>query len=256
MIRKRCHYITLFEILIVMAIIALISGLAAIGIDKALVTQRFENEAGAIVNDLRLAQELMMVLDADVHVKFSSDDNRKGIEYWLEMDTQIDESLQRLITKKKPVLTTIRGVFFEGDASDQQIEGMLDLKFLSKGAVMTKGVVRVSISGDDHPPKDALESFICLTGYPSPISLIGTREALELSCTDEIKEEQFNETVTQDTLSRLPDNLLEKPPTPAPQEETKTDENSSEKAPEDSSTPSPDNKRSRSRAKKPQEQPT
>ena len=103
----RRHFITLLELLIVIAILALVSGVIGVNIKKALLDQRFRMEVGMILDELRLAQDLMLILSTDVHVKFSQDKEKKGIKYWLELETELPERLKKQILQKKdPVKMT------------------------------------------------------------------------------------------------------------------------------------------------------
>lgn len=201
--------ITLFEILIVMAILAVVSGALAIGIDKALVNQRFRNEVSMVVEELRRAQDLMMILGADVHVKFAETKERDAIPFWLEMETQLSESIQREVVNKVRHLKTIRSVTFE---DSHKVKGKTDIKFFSKGAVMSKGLLKLSISGSDVPQKNVLETYICLPGYPRPIFNFDEKEIAERNCNEE-KDNSFNDALTRDTLDRLPEKV-KKPSAP------------------------------------------
>lgn len=215
---------TLLEMLIVMAILTVIISAIAFGIDKALVNQRFRNEVSQIVDELRRAQDMMMILDADVHVKFAELEQNKGINYWVEMETQISDSLQKEIVKKIRTLKTIRGIFFRDPLNEA--EGLVDLRFLSKGAVMSKGLLRLSISGLDDPPANTLQTYICLPGYPRPIVAIDDKEEAEIGCNDQ-NDSTFDEALTRDTFERLPEEV-KKPSaeTPeVPQEEKKGQQN-------------------------------
>ena len=64
---------TLLEILLVLSLIALIAGLVGISVHKMYISQRFRNEVSLVVDQLRLAQDMMLILDTDVHVIFSED---------------------------------------------------------------------------------------------------------------------------------------------------------------------------------------
>lgn len=209
--RSSRRYVTLFEILIVMAIIVMISGIVTVSFDKALVDQRFRNEVSMIVDDLRLAQDLMMILGADVKIKFTTNKETQGIKYELETATEINESLKYFILNKPRVLSTIRGLFFEDELENQNIEGAIVLQFFSRGAVMSRGVIRVSISGSEKPPEGILENYIYLPGYPAPITSI---DRFDVSKSDHnaLEDQNFNKTVTESTFALLSEKIKAPPP--------------------------------------------
>lgn len=221
MMRKRP--VTLLEMLIVMALVAMIAGAVAIGIDRVLVDQRFRNEVGQIVDELKRAQDLMIILGADVHVKFAEQKDNKGIEYWLEMETKLSDSLQREVVNRKKQLKTIRGVFFKDPLN--QAEGAVDLRFMSKGAVMSRGLLRLSLSGDEPPPEHSLMTFICLSGYPRPIVAIDDKIEAEKGLEGE--NNAFNESLAKDTYDRLPDEVKKQTTESAsePKQESKPEDN-------------------------------
>lgn len=215
--------VTLLELLIVIGILALVSGAVAISINKALVDQRFRTEVSLIVDELRLAQDLMLILGTDVHVKFAVDKDKQGIDYWLELETLLPDNLQREIMRRKNQLRTIKGVFFEDELDDEVTEGQLNLQFFSNGAIMSKGIMRLATSDQDHPPEGTLENFICLAGYPRPIFSSDSEAMAEQFCFAE--EEGFDERLTQDTVQRLPESVKQSDTAPPKKEEEQSEEN-------------------------------
>jgi type II secretory pathway pseudopilin PulG len=197
---RRLH-VTLLEILIVIAVLALISGALVYNINNAVIDQRFRTEVGRVVDTLRLAQDLMLIHETDVHVKFAHE--KGGIKYWLEMETALKQPWEQEIKRPLKNLTAIRGVFFNDLTSPSFVKGQIDVKFLSKGSLMSRGVMRLATSTEDNPPRGTLESFICLPGYPHPITSNETRDR-DASCQfdeDEIEEQRL----TLSTVSSLPD---------------------------------------------------
>lgn len=200
------RHITLLEILIVMAVLALVGGLVSIGINKALVDQRFRTEVSLIVDDLRLAQDLMLILGTDVHVKFAEDKDKSGIKYWMEMETKLPESMEREVLRKRSNLKTIRGVFFEDLLPFELVPGQVDVKFLSKGSVMSRGVMRLATSDSENPPEGVLQTYICLSGYPKPIFSTDDKEKAAAEC-NFLVQKDADAKLTQDTFSKLPNKL-------------------------------------------------
>ncbi|MBA3815556.1 MAG: prepilin-type cleavage/methylation domain-containing protein [Parachlamydiaceae bacterium] len=202
-LRRRC--VTLLELLIVIAILALVGGLVSIGINKAVTEQRFKTEVSLIVDQLRLAQDLMLILGTDVRVVFTRVDN-KGIKYGLELETTISAGIEREILRPHNILKTIKYV---GVDPQQGEEGKLAIKFQSKGAVMTKGLMRLSITDDQNPPLGTLESYICLPGYPRHLFSEDDGEKAKANCFDAI-DSANDSALTQDTFSKVKELLKSK----------------------------------------------
>lgn len=197
--------ITLLEMIIVIAILSLASGIVAISINKALADQRFRSEVALVVDELRLAQDLMLILGTDVHVFFQLNKDGTGIDYGIDLETKLSPHVQREVTRKKKNLKTIKGVFFVDQLTAMERENYIDLKFLSNGAVMSKGIMRLASTDDESVPKGTLESFICLAGYPKPIMSSETNEEAEQNC--QSFDDDLDERLTQDTIQRLPEKL-------------------------------------------------
>lgn len=198
---SRRRYVTLLELLIVIAILALVGGLVSIGINRVLTNQRFRTEVSLIVDQLRLAQDLMLILGTDARVVFTSEQNNK-ITFGIELETTISPEIEREILRRKGELKTIKGVFFQ-DAGSKT--GKIVVRFQSKGAVMSKGLMRLATTGEDHPPPNTLQTFICLAGYPRHIySEDMEYEKANADCKADIDSANDPE-LTQDTMSKISD---------------------------------------------------
>lgn len=203
--------ITLLEMIIVISILALASGIVAVNINKALVDQRFRTEVGMVVDKMRLAQDLMLILGTDVHLNFEENEKGDGINFWLDTETELPKNVKYEIHKKdKETLRTIKGVFLADELVSEIKEKYIDVKFLSHGAVMSKGIMRLATSDKDSPPKGTLQSFICLAGYPRPIVSYTSKEEADKFCTS--LEDDQDERLTQDTISKLPEKLKQPDP--------------------------------------------
>lgn len=199
--------ITLFEVVIVIVILTIASGVAAIGINKALIEQRFLTEVGLIVDEMRLAQDLMLILGTDVHLHFAEAKKKDGIEYWLEFETHLPRKIQNELLRKKKPLKAIKGVFLEDKLLWEIQESHIEVKFLSKGDVMSKGIMRLATSSDENVPSGTLESFICLSGYPRTIVSSRTKEEAEKGWHE--LEDSEDAMLTKNTLLKLPEKLTE-----------------------------------------------
>ncbi|WP_213156918.1 type II secretion system protein [Parachlamydia sp. AcF125] len=166
---KRLSYFTLVEVLIVLAILSIVTVAIGININKALEEQRFRTEVETIVNELRIAQDLMLILQADVTVKFLQGND--GITFTLETESQATRNWMNEILRVKPVFKTIRGISFKDELDLPVTEGAISLHFLSKGTIMSRGILRLSNSSDAvNVPSWAQVRVINLYGYPHPIA--------------------------------------------------------------------------------------
>lgn len=157
------RHITLVELLIVIAIIGSIAGVVGLSIQKALREQRFKNEVEEFVSTLRLAQNLMLITDADIRVKMVESSNDSGIAYMIESDRKLPDGWDRELKRPPKIFKSIHHVSY-----DQASGGALDIHFFSNGAVMSKGNIALS-TADTNNPAYALIRYIWLPGYPSPI---------------------------------------------------------------------------------------
>ena len=190
-----------------------------------------------IVDELRLAQDLMLILNTDVSVKFVVPPGEKKIDVLLETETALANSVQQEIKRKKMGLKTIRGVFFKDALGGSYTKDEVTLKFLSRGAVMSKGVMRLSSTDEQNPPSNALQSYICLSGYPRPIFSKDSQEAAEKECND-AQDDAYYQQLTRETFAMLPEKLNKKTED-KPQEPQKPTGEENKPKPEEPNRPSP-----------------
>lgn len=187
---------TLIELLIVMAIVTLVIGIVGFNVYRLVVDQRFRNEVKMVVDHLRLAQNLMLIMESDVHVKFQERDG------YILMSLESNEELEwfkRLNTEPK-MLKVIHHVGFDEKGKEKisglEERGVLDIKFLSGGTVMTSGILRLATARNNE---NALKRFVCLSGYPEPITVKMDFE----SCPSQEKESDFKERLTRATVQKI-----------------------------------------------------
>lgn len=160
--KKRLHA-TLLELLIVIAILVSIAGVIAISTIKAKRDQQFRSEVERVVTQLRLAQDLMLTFHGDVQLRLAVLPNDQGFGMKLEFDHPLPLSWMKEVQNVPKPLTTIHSIdFIQADSEDEII-----FKFLSGGAAMSQGIVRVATSS--RSMLGILERFIPLQGFPAPI---------------------------------------------------------------------------------------
>ena len=148
--------------MIILTILVLSVGFIGMNIQKLVKEQRFKTEVAILTDQLRLAQDIMLILNADVLVKFTRESN--GFTSRIEVENILSKGWQREIKRQLPSYTTIQTLEFDDPNSNIKTQtSPFDLLFLSGGSIMSQGILRVASSGKE------LEAFIFLPGYPYPI---------------------------------------------------------------------------------------
>ena len=166
--RVQGRFVTLIELLIVIAILSVATGSISLGIYKAVREQQFQSEVSQVLDRVRLAQDLMLVRNTDVSIKFKTSEDGNEILYWLEFDQQGSEKWLRESQRVPKTLKWVQYVDFQDMAEMEPVNGSAEIRFFSGGAVMSQGDLRLSTSRNDDL-KGALTRYISLPGYPSMI---------------------------------------------------------------------------------------
>lgn len=187
------RYVTLVEILIVLAIVISLSGIFGISIYRAKKEQQFKSEVELIVNQLRFAQELMLIFRGDVILKLTKvNDHQAALQ--LEFEVKLPAPWKDELSKKTHILNTIKGFHFQDQnplASDDS-KDELKMYFLSNGAFMSRGLIRLTDTQNEQ--QASMARYIYLSGYPKAITSSMTPPAEETRdegsrLTQRIKEE-------------------------------------------------------------------
>lgn len=173
--------------MIALAIVALIGGAIAWNVRGALMRQRFLTEVALVVERLRLAQEMMLFLGADMHVHVQEEEG--GLVLFLYSESSLKAPWDRVINNSKVKLREVHSVTFVDEINPQNVQGKLDILFLSKGSVMSGGEMLLSTHDNPFAP-GAITRAICLLGAPhvitskpkiviTPTCILPTDKALE-----------------------------------------------------------------------------
>ncbi|MFA6916041.1 MAG: hypothetical protein WC222_06570 [Parachlamydiales bacterium] len=193
----RRRFLTLTEILIVISLISIVGGTMALGLRQLIRDQRFRTEVSQVVNTLRLAQQIMVILNTDVHVIFQA--TPKGFDYRITLDDKLQDRWHKELTKRKPPLQEIHAINFDDALSSNNNKNTIDIKFLSGGSTMSQGVLRLGIAPPGVP--DTQEAFICLPGYPHFITSISSKDT-DPDCNPS-DQKKFNQAITQATVNEI-----------------------------------------------------
>lgn len=157
---KKRSLFTLLELLLVLTIAFSAVAVVAFNIKGLLEEQRYKNEVTLVTSTLRLAQEMMLLLEVDVTITFLQT-AAGSTAYRIDAEGVLNSFWQKIIQKERPPLRYIKvnlssdGI--EGDLSEEEVT----LKFFSQGTAMTRGVLTLyPLSGEE-------ERAICLPGYPA-----------------------------------------------------------------------------------------
>ncbi len=163
----RISFFTLWEILIVIAIISTVAGVIGINVIQAVREQRFRTETARVVDKLRLAQDLMLLMGIGTEVRFEVIPESSGIKMVIKTDVPLPGHWQHILQAPEDNLTAIHWI----QIKELEHEGRLVVKFLSEEAGITQGLLRLSTSKSDET-LGALSAYICLPGYPDPLTLL------------------------------------------------------------------------------------
>jgi len=192
---------TLIEMVIVIAILALSAGFIGINLNKALREQRFRSEMALVASQLGLAQDLMLILDVDASVNFATEE--KGIRVWIETEAPLSPEWMREIARSSAYLTVIENISYQvndGLKQEKAEEGILQVYFRSTGSSMTDAIIRLSTADRDER-LGALTRYICIPGYPKAIRV--TTSAYADPACDSAKREEQKLQLTQEMITEV-----------------------------------------------------
>jgi Tfp pilus assembly protein FimT len=197
-------YVTLFELLLVIGILSIVAGFLAVNVTKAWREQRYRTELSLIVDQLRLAQDLMIIFKSNVYVNFKGTPD--GIEYKLVFDTPLPQNWLQEAKRPHDKLTAIQAINVVPDPkhsinayAPNEGNNEENVYFLSGGSKMSKGYMRISTSETDSS-LGSITRYICLPGYPAPIVTTVTHP-LDDDCSE--IDEAFMNNLTERTKNEI-----------------------------------------------------
>ncbi len=174
---RRLHF-TLIEMLIVIAILAVVMGVVSLNIGTAVRTERFRSGVALLVERMRLAQDIMLILRTSVRVKLEQKDD--GLHCTLVTEGALTPALARAAAETA-VIKSIRA-FVYTDADGSSSSDSVTLEFLSGGSRMSRGklVLASGTLGDEN----TLTEEIVLPGFPATLKV--GEAAAEVPSADEL----------------------------------------------------------------------
>lgn len=164
-LKTKGRYFTLLEVLVVMMILSLMVIVTGVKVQEAYKEQRFLSESQQVLNQLELAQDLMLLLDADVRVVLKMNTNDQ-LTLKLDVEKPFSDSWLKLI-ERPLVFPSIQSYEFkDNEFGSPKDETILHFVFGN----MTQGTL---ILFDQKQPsrtnKKMKKTIISLPGYPVPI---------------------------------------------------------------------------------------
>jgi hypothetical protein len=192
MLLKR-RYITLLELMIVIAILAVVGGAAAFNIRKFYLEQQVLGDINRVVNVLNTATELMMLIDIDSEVRFS--ESAGSISVILVPQSGVPTTVFPLLSKEPILLSYLEGVQFKDGVKGTLLKPPFALTFESKGFLMNRGILQLKGNG--------LERYLVFRGYPALFTpLLGSEEYQEAGFKERF--ERITEQVRTLTMPQAP----------------------------------------------------
>lgn len=209
---------TLIEIIVVLIIISLVSGVFVINIRDLWRQQAFLDESNLLLHQLRLAQDMMQIMDADVEVSFKASDGILTSKILAVSPPPI--LAQSIADHSELKLRAIGPLLFE-DVNGVILENDFVITFFSRGFVMNHGVLKFGPIDAKSPSVEIL-----LPGYPKPLIIQPVN-----SNTSEISldEQSRIERITEATRQEINFEKEKKPPESNEEEEPPSEDEDEEK---------------------------
>lgn len=194
----RRRFMTLIELLIVIAIITTILGVIGINIAGAVRTERFRASVKILTDRLQLAQDIMLIVRANVRVTLERKDD--GLHISLNVDGALTPALDRA-TKDTMIVSGIHAFRFT-NVHGETFESSVVLDFYSGGSRMTRG--ELLLAEESLNANDGLQELIVLRGRPQAIKASSPEDAENLS-QDNLQEQSrslYPQEVTEEAQKR------------------------------------------------------
>lgn len=165
--KSRSLPFTLLECLLVLFLLSSVAFVVGMRIKGSQESERFKGAAHALLDRLRLSQELMM-LGSDVTLKIS---HEEGFYRLSLLPMQGSHELKLSLIGKGSRLKGVDRIEFISD--EPKMGEDIELAFVSKGCRMPKGTLLLSNRGE--------EKRIALPGFPSFVRYEGAKPLRQLS---------------------------------------------------------------------------
>ncbi len=156
-------YFTLLELLIVIFIMSFGAILTGVKIKEVYQEQRFLSESQQVLSHLAMAQDLMLIMDTDVHFKMAKDPDSKQIFFWLQLEKPLEKGWDRFV-ERKVKLSMIQSYEFN-ESNEEELSIEFSLGHMSQGMlILFEG------KKDDTQRSNKRTFEIELLGYPTSLT--------------------------------------------------------------------------------------
>lgn len=191
--RYKRHALTLIELFLVFALLAMVGGLLALNLRAGVASERYLNHVYELAARLQLAQQLMYVAQTDFEVTLES--TPKGLEYTIRPIQTLTPFLKHLLGSN----TLLDGIqHLDWRTPDGQlIEPPIKLTFFSRGALVTRGELTLTSKAKES-------RYILITGDGRPIQMRTTSrvDLLERTLYDAQNQAQLYPAQLRDWVNR------------------------------------------------------
>lgn len=141
-----------------MALLGVVGGVLGFGVTRLFEEQTYKNDVVAVVERLRLAQDVMLIYQTDVVVTLNADPS--GMRCHMRAEAPLPDAVAKAFDKGGS-LKGIVGVDFNDS------RGAVEISFVSNGSKMSRGIL--TLRG-----KQGRERYIALKGAPAFIEAAAT----------------------------------------------------------------------------------
>lgn len=154
---------TLIEVLLVIALLAMITASVSVNVRDLIGQQKFLNEVNAVTALLNRAQQLMLIYGQNVQVKFTS--SKEGIKGQIVPDCLLDPKWEKWTTKNALFLTQIHSLNFHDEAFPNSSGEEKLIRFYPNGGGVSRGIMSLSTEKETGV-QGGHDAYIALPGYP------------------------------------------------------------------------------------------
>lgn len=166
MILLRRATFTLIEIVIAMALLLMIVGAVGVNVVRLVQQQRFQNDVNLVTDTLSRAQQLMLIYDQNVLVRFKILPD--GISCVVETDCKLNPAWEKWVARHAVLLKHIHVIDFKDLNFGMSAQEEKQVRFSPKGGMLSRGILGMS-TAKTLGQEDAFDAYICLPGYPRAI---------------------------------------------------------------------------------------
>lgn len=174
-----------------MALIAIVAGVIAFNIQKAVAEQRFKSDVAVVASRLNIAQNLMLFFNSDVTIHLVAA-AEGGYELFLTLEKPPKQGWENEVLRKQKLIS-FKEIEFDGKEGAQHPP--LKLEFFSKGSLMSRGQLFLS-------SKSGQKALFYLPGHPRYLRAQFVKDKTK-GTFGQLNEEKTDQAITEYTVTEL-----------------------------------------------------